>query len=106
MASIPTEMRIVVKALGKTSNDRNKYENEQLYKYFKDVKCFKDLNIGMNDLLKLINCITLQYVPKHEVLFRLGEYGTTFYVSLAGKCQLFILNPEQKVLKHQKMELI
>ena len=69
-------------------------------RYFKDVKCFSDLNIGMNDLLKLINCIKLQYVPKHEVLFRMGESGSTFYVSLTGKCQLFIKNPEQKVLKH------
>ena len=97
-------MRLVVKALNKDALDRNKYENEELYRYFKEVKCFKDLNIGVSDLMKLINCITLLYVPKHEVLFRVGEQGTTFYVSLTGKCQLFIKNPEQKVLKHRIQE--
>ena len=98
-------MRPVVKALYKLATERNKFENEILLEYFKEVSCFKDLNISMNDLLKLINCVTLQYVPKHEVLFRYGDFGTSFYVSLTGKCQLFILNPEQKVIKHQKMEL-
>lgn len=57
-------------------------------------------------MLKLINCITLQYVPKHEVLFRIGETGTTFYVSLTGTCQLFIRNPEQKALRHLKIDLL
>ena len=56
-------------------------------------------------MLKLINCVKLQFVPKHEILFRIGEFGTTFYVSLTGKAQLFLPNPELRVLKHQKVEL-
>lgn len=98
-------MRPIVKALNKAAADRGKDENKQLCAYFADVKCFRDLNCTQTDMLKLINCVTLQFVPKHEILFRIGEFGTTFYVSLTGKAQLFLPNPELRVLKHQKVEL-
>ena len=98
-------MRLIVKGLNKDATDRCKTENESLIKYFRNVKCFKDLNIGSNDLLKLINCITLLYVPKNEVLFRMGELGQQFYVALTGKCQLFIKNPEHLIHKQKKIEL-
>ena len=78
-------MRAVIKALNKKVVERKKEEHELLCSYFKEVKCFKDLNASMNDLLKLIHCIKLQFIPRHEVLFRIGEHGSTFYVSLSGK---------------------
>ena len=59
LASIPVHMRPIVKALYKQSEKRNKGDNEILGKYFKEIKCFKDLNISKHDLLKLINCITV-----------------------------------------------
>lgn len=98
-------MRSVVKALNKKAASRNQSEHDQLFNYFKGVKCFTDLDISKNDLLKLIHCIKLQFVPKHEVLFRIGDQGQTFYVSLSGKCQLFVINPEQKALKFQIRDL-
>lgn len=86
-------MRASVKGLTKDPVQRNKYDNENLYAFFKGVKCFKDLKIGMNDLLKVINVTRCVFVPRNEVLFRHGDHGTAFFVCISGKCQLFIWNP-------------
>lgn len=102
---MPVHIRPIVKGLNKPSADRNKSDNEALCDYFKDIKCFKDLNFGMSDLLKVVQVSTLTFVPKQQVLFRIGELGLTFYICLSGKCQLFIANPELGSLKIQKKEL-
>ena len=41
--------------------------------YFKEIKCFKDLNFGMSDLVKVLQVSTVMFVPKQQVLFRIGE---------------------------------
>ena len=52
--------------------------------YFKEVKCFKDINLSSKDFVKLIHYITLQFLPCYEVLFNLGDIGSSFYVCLSG----------------------
>ena len=61
---MPVKVRPIVKGLNKQSADRNKFDNEALCDYFKDIKCFKDLNFGMNDLLRVVQVSTLKFVPK------------------------------------------
>jgi len=73
-----------------------------LCKYFQEVKCFKDLDIRKNDMLRIVHSIECIYVPKQEFLFRVGDRGQTFFVCLSGKCQLFIVNPELNALKNQR----
>lgn len=98
-------MRHVIKGLNKEPQDRSKADIETLIEYFSGVKAFKDLKISYADFAKIIYAIKCQFVPKHEVLFRYGDRGTTFYVCLSGQCQLFILNPELRALKNQKRDL-
>ena len=69
------------------------------------VKCFRDLKIANHDLLKVIHEIKCIHVPKHEVLFRIGERGTTFYIQVSGRSQLFILNQERGVIKQSKKDI-
>ena len=83
---MPVKVRPIVKALNKPSHDRSKLENLKTCDYFKDVDSFKDLNFGINDLLKVVTVSTLEFVPKEQVLFRIGELGRTFYICLSGKC--------------------
>ena len=56
---MPVEMRPIVKSLNKYPADRRRDENKQLFEYFQEVKCFKDLNSTQSDMIKLINCIKL-----------------------------------------------
>ena len=86
-------MRAAVKSLNKKPDDRTKYDHKTLTAFFLTVKCFKDLNISMKDLKKVIDVTNNVYIPKHEVLFRHGDHGTAFFICLSGKSQLFILNP-------------
>lgn len=93
-------VRPIVKGLNKPQADRNNFDYECICNYFKDLKCFSDLNFGTNDLMKVIQVSTLMFVPRQQVLFRIGELGLTFYICLSGKCQLFIANPRIGVLKN------
>ena len=96
-------VRPVVKGLEKDPADRDKVDNEFLCGYFSNLKLFKELNISQNELLKVINVSTCHFVPRHEVLFRIDERGSTFFVCLSGHCLLFLPNPEVKKLKNRKL---
>ena len=96
-------VRPVVKGLEKDPADRDKVDNEFLCQYFSNLKLFKELNISQNELLKVINVSTCHFVPRHEVLFRVDERGSTFFVCLSGHCLLFLPNPEVKKLKNRKI---
>ena len=92
-------MRPVIKALTKDQSDRSKVENDLLLNYFKKLGCFADLKISNSDLLRNIASIECFWLPKHEVLFRIGDRGRNFYIQLSGRSQLFIQNPEIAALK-------
>ena len=92
-------MRPVIKALSKDQSDRSKIENDILLNYFKKLNCFADLKISNADLLRNIASIECFWLPKHEVLFRIGDRGRNFYIQLSGRSQLFIQNPEIAALK-------
>ena len=102
---MPKNVRPIVKGLIKPQADRNYADKEAMCDYFKEIKCFKDLNFGMSDLVKVLQVSTIMFVEKQQVLFRIGEQGLTFYICLSGKCQLFITNPNIGVLKNQKIHL-
>ena len=55
--------------------------------------------------MKVINAMTCLFVPKHEVLFRIGDRGRHVYICISGRSQLFITNPARATLKSQKKEL-
>ena len=58
-----------------------------------------------NNLLKVVNSATIACVPKYDILFRIGERGRCFYISLTGKAQLFILNPKRAALRNDQKEV-
>lgn len=103
---MPVHMRPIVKALHKKVEKRNKMDFDALVDYFKGVKCFREIHISYHDMVRLTNCVTLRFVPQHDVVYRIGDFGQSFYVQLSGISQLFIRNPEYKALRHRKLELI
>jgi len=55
--------------------------------------------------MKVIQAMSIVFIPKHEVLFRIGDRGRHVYICMSGRSQLFIANPERATLKAQKREL-
>lgn len=86
LKSVPNAVRPIVKALNKEPIDRANHEIHGVCEYFSDVRCFKDLKISQHDLVRLVKETKCQFVPKNEVLFRLGDRGYTFFICLSGSC--------------------
>ena len=55
-----------------------------------------------SDILKVVNATQLACVPKHSVLFKVGERGHCFYVSLSGTAQFFFPNQLRLSLKQKR----
>ena len=107
LAQAKEEIRPIIRALTKEPSLRSSVENKSLIKYFRERSCFKDLTISSQDgnLLKVVNSATIACVPKYDILFRIGERGRCFYISLTGKAQLFILNPKRAALRNDHKEV-
>ena len=106
MIGVPTDLRPVVKGLIKDPGDRTKIDNEHLYNFFKDIKCFDSAKNNSTDwLMKVINAMSCVFVPKHEVLFRIGDRGRHVYICISGRSQLFIANSARATMKNKKKDL-
>ena len=52
-----------------------------------------------NDVLRVVNATSLAFVGQHEILFRIGEYGRSFYVCLSGTAQMFAPSSKREKLR-------
>lgn len=102
---VPPDTRQVIKALSLDLLDRKPEDTKVLINFFKKVKCFNDLKMSNEDVLKVINQSTVSYVKREKLLFRIGDRGETFFVCLSGKSVLFLPNKQRNVLKNRKREL-
>lgn len=90
MKKLPNDTRPVVKSLYKDVSERCRRDNEILLAYFMKLKCFSDLQVSTNELLKGFNTISILFLPAKQVLFKYGQRGSNFYIMLGGSCQLYI----------------
>ena len=86
LKNVDKDVRPVVKALLKEPLERMGHEIQTTCEYFSEIRCFKDLKISQHDLIRLVQETKCEFVPKNEVLFRLGDRGYTFYICLSGSC--------------------
>ena len=100
-------MRPLIKGLSKECTSRSAEEKKKLVAYFRNLSCFSDLSFAHNDsdILKIVNATSVACSPKHTVLFKIGDRGHCFYVSLSGTAQLFIPNQKRSVLKNTRKEI-
>lgn len=86
-------------------SDRTQKDVQLLVSYFKEIKCFKELNFKNSELMKVIAQMKTQFIPKHTIIFNIGDYGDCFYITIHGSNMLYLPNPEISACRISRKEL-
>jgi len=88
--------------LTKDISDRTHQENEELLDFFGKVPALADLGLKDKDLLKVVASLDYTYLPRMKTIFKKGDYGDTFYIVIKGEVNLYMTNPQIKLVRESR----
>lgn len=101
MALEPEDLAKLYKTLSKSSEIRSKNEMLSAIPLIRSIKFFKDQEdsdeFTVNPdvyYLDIIKRLKYEFVPKHEIVFNMGEIGDRFYIILTGLVGIMVPTPK------------
>ena len=69
------------------------------------MKCFQDIEMTNNDMVRMLYAIEPKFVAASSILFEIGDRSDCFYIMLSGKCDLYLPNPEIGAMRNKRKSI-